>query len=144
MLVDDLLAAKGREVVTVPADAGIRLVLNRLRSNRIGALVVSDDGVHVDGIVSERDLVNALTEMGPRLLDVRARDVMTRNIRTCSATDTVKRVMSEMTRHRMRHLPVLSAGRLVGIVSIGDVVKNRLEEIELESGVLRDAYLATH
>lgn len=144
MTVDDLLAAKGREVVTVPPDAGIRLVLNRLRSHRIGALVVSEDGVHLDGIISERDIVNALAERGVTLLDLRARDVMTRSVRTCSKTDSVKRVMAEMTQHRNRHLPVVSAGRIVGLVSIGDVVKNRLEEIELETGVLRDAYLATH
>jgi CBS domain-containing protein len=144
MHVHDLLAAKGHDVVTVGPDTSVALAVSMLRTHGIGALVVSGDGSSVDGILSERDIVRALGSRGDVLLALRVADVMTRAVTTCSPDDSVKRVMAQMTQLRVRHLPVVRDGRLVGIVSIGDVVKNRLEEMELETGVLRDAYRAVH
>ncbi len=146
MKVRDILTKKGGRVVTVRSDVTVATALRKLVLENIGALVVSDDGVHVDGIISERDIVRALAEEGAALLDPgrRVRDVMSHAVRSCTPEASIKQVMDLMTNHRVRHLPVVEEGRLVGIVSIGDVVKNRLEELELETGVLRDAWLAAH
>ena len=110
----------------------------------IGALVVSEDGSQVAGIISERDIVRGLVDHGHELLDVRVSDLMTRTVKTCTMDANIKDIMAVMTRSRFRHLPVVEESRLVGIISIGDVVKNRLEEVELEADVLRDAYIASH
>lgn len=141
MNVDGILRAKGAAVVTIQPDATVGDLVRGLRDARIGAMVVSDDGRSVLGIVSERDVVRALAEHGSRVSGLRVADVMTRNVVTCSPADTVKQLMSEMTLRRIRHLPVVADGRLVGIISIGDVVKNRLEEMETETNVLREAYI---
>ena len=95
-------------------------------------MVVSEDGRSVLGIISERDVVRGLAERGPRILDVQVSELMTRDVVSCAPRDTVKQVMAEMTRRRIRHLPVVAEGVLCGIVSIGDVVKNRLEEMETD------------
>jgi CBS domain-containing protein len=100
--------------------------------------VVSEDGDHVVGIISERDVVRGLAEHGAELLDMKVADLMTKNVKTCSPEDDLKHVMTEMTRSRIRHLPVTEDGRMCGIVSIGDVVKTRLDELETETNVLRD------
>ncbi|HZB97288.1 MAG TPA: CBS domain-containing protein [Candidatus Sulfotelmatobacter sp.] len=143
MRVDDILKAKGREVETTSPDAGLRLVIHRLSSLGVGALVVSPDGRTFQGTISERDIVRGLNKHGAALLDLQARDVMSANSPTCSPQDLLHDVMAEMTRTRHRHLPVLDdKGAVCGIVSIGDVVKHRLEEMELEANVLRDAYIA--
>ncbi len=146
MKVADILAHKGNRVVTIKSDASVRTAVKRLALERIGALVVSDDGEHVDGIVSERDIVLALAEEGAEILDPsrRVEELMTRSVRVCTPEDSVAHLMKVMTLHRIRHLPVVADGRLVGIVSIGDVVKNRLEELEMETSVLRDAWLSSH
>ena len=146
MKVGKIVDAKGRSVVTIRPDTSILTAVHRLALERIGALVVSEDGQRVAGIISERDIVRAVAEGGPELLSSarRVAEVMTRNVFTCTSEDTVKHVMGEMTRRRVRHLPVIDGGKLAGIVSIGDIVKNRLEEVELEADVLRGAYLATH
>ena len=146
MKVREILGAKGSRVVTIRSDATLSAAVHRLALERIGALVVSDDGVRVAGILSERDVVAGLARDGADLLATgrRVADLMTRNVVTCGPDDTVKWLMAEMTRRRVRHLPVLDDGRLVGIVSIGDVVKSRLGEVELEATVLREAYIATH
>ena len=144
MKVEGILKAKGRSVETARPDTPLLVVIHKLSTMGIGALVVSSDGERVDGVVSERDLVTALNRNGAALLGMRAGEVMSRNVPVCSPEDSVKHVMAEMTRTRHRHLPVVDAGRLCGIVSIGDVVKNRLEELELEASVLRDVYRATH
>ena len=146
MKVREILDAKGRGVVTIRPDATLSTAVHRLALERIGALVVSDDGVRVAGILSERDVVAGLARDGADLLAAgrRVADLMTRNVVTCGPDDTVKQLMAEMTRRRVRHLPVVEGGRLVGIVSIGDVVKSRLGEVELEATVLREAYIATH
>lgn len=146
MQVSDILAKKGTRVVTVRSDISIATALQKLVLERIGALVVSDDGEHVDGILSERDIVRALAAEGAELLraDRRVADLMTRSVRVCAPSDSIKHVMDTMTRYRVRHLPVVEGGKLVGLVSIGDVVKNRLDELELEANVLRDAWIASH
>jgi len=142
MDVDGILRAKGATVVTIRPDATIRELVQSLRDERIGAIVVSEDGRSVQGIISERDVVRGLAERGPRILDVQVSELMTRDVVSCAPRDTVKQVMAEMTRRRIRHLPVIAEGVLCGIVSIGDVVKNRLEEMETETNVLREVYIA--
>jgi CBS domain-containing protein len=144
MTVEQLLNTKGREVATIEPDATVALVAHRLRARGVGALVVSRGGGVIAGIISERDIVRGLAEHGRDLLDRRVSDLMTRSVTTCSPTDSVRDLMAVMTQRRIRHLPVARQGTLCGIVSIGDVVKNRLEEMQLETGVLRDAYLAVH
>jgi CBS domain-containing protein len=142
MDVDGILRVKGARVTTIPPDATVASLVRGLRDARIGAMVVSEDGYRVDGIVSERDVVHGLAESGARVLDRRVSEIMTTPVSTCSPSDPVKTVMETMTVRRIRHLPVVSNGRLVGIVSIGDVVKNRLDEMATETSVLREAYLA--
>jgi CBS domain-containing protein len=144
--VREILDAKGRRVVTIRPDATIATAVHRLALERIGALVASEDGRRVAGILSERDIVAALAGEGADLLSAgrRVADLMTCNVVTCAPDDTVKHVMREMTRRRIRHVPVLEGGQLAGIISIGDVVKSRLEEVELEANVLREAYIAAH
>ena len=146
MKVREILDAKGRGVVTIRPDATLSAAVHRLALEPIGALVVSDDGLRVAGILSERDIVTGLARDGADLLAAgrRVADLMTRNVVTCGPDDTSRQLMAEMTRRRVRHLPVVEGDRLVGIVSIGDVVKSRLGEVELEATVLREAYIATH
>jgi CBS domain-containing protein len=146
MKVRDILGSKGRRVITIRPDATLSTAVHRLVLERIGALVVSEDGRRVAGVLSERDIVRGLASQGTDLLSTGSRvaDLMSRNPITCTPEDTVKHVMSEMTRQRVRHLPVLEDGVLAGIVSIGDIVKSRLEEVELEAVVLREAYIAAH
>ena len=146
MKVREILEHKGRRVVTIRPDATISTAVHRLALERIGALVVSEDGGSIAGILSERDIVRALVEDGGAImgLDRRVADLMTTGVRTCGPDDNVKSVMGDMTRHRFRHMPVVEDGRLAGLVSIGDVVKSRLEEMELETVVLREAYIAAH
>jgi CBS domain-containing protein len=142
MNVEGILRAKGARVVTIKRDATVASLVRGLRDERIGAMVVSDDGRTVEGIVSERDVVRGLADAGAQVLEQRVAQIMTAPVRTCSANDPVKSVMETMTLHRIRHLPVLVDGELAGIVSIGDVVKNRLDEMATEASVLRAAYLA--
>jgi len=144
MKVTDILDKKGRRVVTIRADASIETAIHRLALERIGALVVSEDGEALEGILSERDILHALAREGAAILGPgrRVAEIMTRAVRTCGPHDSVKHLMDTMTRYRVRHLPVVEEGRLIGLVSIGDVVKNRLEEMELETNVLRDVVLA--
>ena len=137
MNVNDILKAKGREVATIAPDATVADAVRLLHHRGIGALVVSGDGNRLDGIVSERDIVHALAERGATVLDMRVSELMTRRVVTCAPNDTIAELMGEMTRRRIRHLPVVDRGRLAGLVSIGDVVKNRLEEMEFETTSLR-------
>jgi CBS domain-containing protein len=146
MKVRTILDTKGRHVVTCRPDASVSTAVHRLVLERIGALVVSEDGYKVAGIISERDIIQSLAKSGPDLLTSgrRVAELMEHNVITCTPDDTVQQVMAEMTRRRVRHLPVIEDGGLVGIISIGDVVKSRLEEVELEANVLREAYLVSH
>ena len=141
MNVEGILRAKGARVVTIRPDATVAELARGLRDERIGAMVVSEDGSHVDGIVSERDIVHALATTGAVAINARVADIMTTPVMTCAPTDSVKSLMELMTRHRIRHLPVVDQGVVTGIVSIGDVVKNRLDEMSTETSVLREAYL---
>ena len=132
MLIQEVLARKNAGVLTVPAQTSGRDLLSRLAEHHIGALVVSPDGSTVTGIVSERDVVRRLVVTGTALLDQPVSQIMTARVRTRSLTDTVEELMVLMTQLRFRHVPVVDGGRLVGIVSIGDVVKQRLEELQTE------------
>jgi CBS domain-containing protein len=138
MQVKVILKNKGRTVETIDATALISDVVDRLKSKRIGVLVVSQTGSDIVGIVSERDIVNGLAEQGPALLDQRVETIMTREVKTCAPDDTIISVMEMMTDRRIRHIPVLLDGALTGIVSIGDAVKFRLQELETEASHLRD------
>lgn len=140
MKVEGILRSKGSRVVTASPHATIGSIVQRLHEERIGALVVIE-GERVLGIISERDVIRGLAERGPAILERRVTDLMTGLVSSCGREDTVKHLMSEMTRKRIRHLPVIENGVLCGIVSIGDVVKNRLDEVEMETNVLRDAYM---
>jgi CBS domain-containing protein len=139
--VENILARKGSEVETITPDATVERAAQRLRNSHIGALAVSPDGKHVRGLISERDIVYGLAKHGRALFEMHVRDVMRQSTPTCTPEDSVQHVMLEMTRSRVRHLPVMDHGELRGIVSIGDVVKNRLDESEREVTLLRDAYI---
>ena len=141
MKVESILESKGHDVQTVVSDLSLVLAIHQLSTKGIGALVVSDDGRGVNGLLSEREVVRGLAKHGAGLLDLRVRDVMARSVPVCSSQDTIRAAMAEMTRSRNRHLPVVDGGVLAGLISIGDVVKHRLEELELEALVLRDAAL---
>ena len=144
MKVEDILKSKSHRVATMRPESAIDTVIHRMRLDRIGAIVISRDGSAIEGILSERDIVYGLVEHGAGLLKMTAADVMTHEVITCRLQDTIKDVMAKMTHRRIRHVPVVEHGELAGIVSIGDVVKHRLEEAELETTVLRDAYIAAH
>lgn len=141
MTVATILSEKGREVATTVASQAIREVVDELAARKIGALVVVDGIDRVAGIVSERDIVKALARKGAAVLDDPVGTIMTREVVTCSDAETVIRVMGRMTRGRFRHLPVVKNGRLDGIVSIGDVVKARIGEVEREADEMRN-YIA--
>ena len=144
MRVEDLLKAKGRDVETIRPDATVVSALHRLTSQGIGALVVSTDGTRVEGMITERDVVHAANRHGSRMFEMVVAEVMTRGGPSCAPGDGIRHVMAVMTRSRCRHIPVvMSGGELCGLVSIGDVVKHRLEELELETTVLRDRYLVS-
>ncbi|MEX0809966.1 MAG: CBS domain-containing protein [Dongiaceae bacterium] len=138
MNVHSMLSQKGDKVVTARPDTTVIAASRMLKLERIGSVVVSSDGVRVQGILSERDIVRGLVERGPDLLEMPVSEIMTRTVTTCAPDDDIQDVMSKMTRGRIRHLPVVENGRLRGIISIGDVVKNRLEDLETETSVLRD------
>ncbi|MFG1921417.1 CBS domain-containing protein [Cryptosporangium sp. NPDC048952] len=134
MLISDVLRTKssGSEVATVGPDESVRSLLAQLAEHNFGALVVSNDGETITGIVSERDIVRRLHEHGVRLLDESVSSIMTVDVHTCRSTDDVARIRQTMTDRRIRHLPVVDEGRLVGLVSIGDVVKSTISELESE------------
>lgn len=132
MLVSDLLEGKGSAVAIIASDATVGAVVADLARHRVGALVVSPDGRQIEGIVSERDIVQRLSELHTELLEEPVASIMSTEVRVCAPTDDVESIMNLMTEHRIRHVPVLIDGRLSGIVSIGDVVKNRIEELQSE------------
>ena len=133
MLISEVLHRKGNAVATVPPTATISEVLASLAQYGVGALVVSADGSTVDGIISERDVVRTLATHGRDAVDKRVADVMTTEVVTCSQTATIEQLMTEMTSRRFRHVPVTEDGKLVGIVSIGDVVNARVRNLETET-----------
>jgi CBS domain-containing protein len=132
MRITDVLRRKGDDVVTISPSHTVRDLLRLLAEHRVGALVVSSGSGAVDGIVSERDVVRKLHADGDLVLDLPVTKIMTAVVQTCAPEDSLDDLMSTMTEHRIRHVPVLVDGRLAGIVSIGDVVKNRLEDLQSE------------
>jgi len=142
MIVDTILRAKGAQVETARPDWTVLQAVQKLSERRVGALVVSADSRHIDGIISERDVIRQIASGGTAILDKPVKDVMVRDVITCSRDDTVNHLMTVMTDRRIRHLPVVNDGTLIGIVSIGDVVKRRIAETEYEAEALRQ-YIAT-
>jgi len=143
MKVESILRAKGRQVSTIQPWAKIEQAVSQLIGPpKIGALVVTGVPQGFTGMITERDIIRGMKMRGAELLTMPVSSLMTHRVPTCSPTDSIADVMMEMTRSRYRHLPVLRNGELVGLVSIGDVVAARVDEMELETGVLRDLYMA--
>jgi CBS domain-containing protein len=144
MTVKSILAAKalGGDIVTIEPTADLAAAAKRLAERRIGALVISGAGGRLAGILSERDIVRMVSENGAAALEMTVGQVMTRNVATCGEDETIASIMERMTAGKFRHMPVVAKGRLVGLVSIGDVVKQRVDEIERESDAMRD-YIRT-
>ena len=141
MTVQAILNAKGTDVATARSDALIKDVVRQLKERGVGALVISDDGQTVQGIISERDVMRGLAAHGAGALDMRVSELMTKDVQTGKLADTVASVMTTMTERRIRHLPIVEDGVMCGIVSIGDAVKARIGEVETEAHALRD-YIA--
>jgi CBS domain-containing protein len=142
MTVKAILSATGSAVVTIEATATLATAAQMLSEHRIGAVIVTGADDRVIGMLSERDIVHALAAQGAAALELRVSETMTRRIVTCAETDTVSVIMERMTFGKFRHLPVVVDERLIGIVSIGDVVKHRLGQIEAEKNALQD-YIQT-
>ena len=142
MRISDLLRQKGDLVVSVRPDQTVTELIDLLARHGVGALVVSAEGGSVEGIASERDVVRHLQQRGPSLLQAPVSEIMTSQVRTCPPDTTVHELMRVMTEGRFRHVPVIDDGRLVGIVSIGDVVKYRIDELEVERDQLT-AYITS-
>jgi CBS domain-containing protein len=142
MIVKNILAGKPGDVVTIEPTADLAAAVRLLTERHIGAVVILGADHRVIGILSERDIVRALAERGATTLSEPVSQVMTRDVKTCSEDDSVEGLMGRMTAGRFRHMPVVQQGKLSGIVSIGDVVKSRVEEIDHEAKALRD-YIQT-
>jgi CBS domain-containing protein len=140
MFVSNILSQKGGLVFSVSPGTTVAQVTQQLSTRRIGSVLVIDRGDAVIGIVSERDIVRALANNGPKALELEVAEIMTRDVTTCDPDDPIEHVMQVMTRGRFRHLPVVRKGELLGLVSIGDVVKARLEETQHETEALK-AYI---
>jgi CBS domain-containing protein len=137
MNVRSILEHKGRAVATIRPEAGIEEAVALMRHKGVGALVVSRDSAIVEGIISERDIVRALAEWGSDIGGMRVATLMSRDVVTCTEADSIGELAQLMTERRIRHLPVVTRGALAGIVSIGDVVKSRIQEVESESEAMR-------
>jgi CBS domain-containing protein len=142
MTVSHILSAKGRDVVTAKSDDTVRSVAQTLANRRIGAVIILNDAGRIEGIISERDVVRCIAAEGAAALDLKVSKVMTSKVKTCTEADSEAELMVMMTENRIRHLPVVSHGKLVGMISIGDVVKYRIQAIEHEAEDLK-AYIAT-
>jgi CBS domain-containing protein len=142
MRISDVLRVKGTKVVTVTPDTKVRELLQVLAEHGIGAVVVSGDGTALDGIVSERDIVRAFAQRGAAVMSEPVTEIYTAEVRTIAPEATLDDVMRLMTERRIRHAPVVADGTLKGLVSIGDVVKNRIDELETERTALSD-YIST-
>jgi CBS domain-containing protein len=142
MTVKGILSRKGNNVLTIEPTSPLSIAIRLLAERRIGTLVVTGADHRIVGIISERDIVRALGERGAQVLDAPVAEVMTRNVITCRERDSTADLMEQMTSGKFRHLPVVDEGRLLGIVSIGDVVKSRLEEMQHDTEALQD-YIRT-
>ncbi len=137
MLIRELLARKGQIVVTIAKDANVREAIEMLADSYIGAVPVSDDGRHVEGIISERDVIEELRLQGPEALELRVADLMTEDVISCNSSDKISDVVETLDLHRIRHMPVLDGeGCLEGVISIRDVVELRLKDLEQEVTIL--------
>ena len=143
MNLESILEKKGTEVATIAPEASIKRAADWLRAKDVGVLVVTSNEA-ILGIISERDIVRAFSQYGEPVASMQVKDIMTHGLITASLRDDLPHLMRLMTRHRVRHVPVLRNGKLAGIISIGDVVKHRLDDLELEANVLRDVYIASH
>jgi len=137
MNVETILRSKSNDVVTIRPEAPVSEAVSLLKAKRIGAVIVSRDGRGVDGILSERDIVRALDTRAAELMRLPVSELMTTRVTTCAPEDTVHELMNRMTQGRFRHMPVMRDGGLCGVVSIGDVVKHRIEEVEFEADSLK-------
>ena len=144
MRVAEILKSKDPVILSVRPTETIQQLAQRLRMERVGAMIVSSDGVKIQGIISERDVAHGLAEHGSSVLELQVEQLMTRSVVTCKPDDSISHIAKVMTERRIRHLPVEEGGRLVGIVSVGDVVKQRMDELQLEANVLRDYAVAAH
>lgn len=142
MNVAAILKVKGRSVATAPPEDTVETVAQKLASRKIGAIIIVGDGGHVNGIISERDIIRVVAEKGASALLRPVSEVMTKNVMTCNSSSTIDQMMSIMTQGRFRHVPVIEDGALIGIISIGDVVKHHIAEVEMEVTAMRD-YLTT-
>ena len=142
MLVSDVLKVKGFDVKLVRADESIQTLAQRLTADKVGAMVVVTAAGDIEGIISERDVVRGLAAHGGKLVQMPVRDYMTKVVITCQPTDTVHAISKLMTDKRIRHVPVVTGGRLTGLVSIGDILNSRIDEVLLETSVLRDYTIA--
>jgi CBS domain-containing protein len=138
MSISDVLHTKGRKVVKVRDTDTVESAVQKLAAERIGAVIVEDQWMRLVGIFSERDLVNAITEHGAKALAFQVDKLMSHPLITCRPTDRIEAAMAAMTKAKIRHLPVLDDNGLAGIVSIGDLVKHRLDQKDLEANVLLD------
>ena len=142
MIVSIILADKGRDIVTIEPSASLAGAAKLLAEKRIGAALILGADHRLVGIISERDIVQAVAARGAGALDEPVSQTMTRKVETCNENETISSIMERMTKGKFRHVPVVDQGRLAGIVSIGDVVKHRLQQMEHESAAMRD-YIAT-
>lgn len=142
MNVAAILKSKGREVVTTGPNTTLLDIAEMLGKHGIGCIVITGADGKVVGIVSERDIVREIARAGPKVLKEPVASCMTKSVVTCREADTIERLMAEMTAHRFRHMPVVERGKLCGLVSIGDVVRMRIAEAEMEAAAMRE-YIAT-
>jgi CBS domain-containing protein len=143
MSIRGIIQCKGHQVETIDASAPVKCAADRMREKKIAALLVTGDTI-IQGIITEREIVQALSNYGGVTPSLKVRDVMSKEIVAVDMTDSIKRAMRLMTTKRARHLIVMEKNTISGIVSIGDLVKRRLEDLELETNVLRDAWIAAH
>ena len=143
MTIESILKRKGTDVTTIAPEASIKRAADWLSAKNIGALVVVTSENAVLGLISEREIVHAFSRYGETAASMPVKEIMRHGVTTVSPDESVNRVMNLMTHQRVRHMPVLRGGKLAGIVSIGDVVKYRLDDLELETNVLRDARVAS-
>ncbi len=142
MYVRNVLQFKGHEIISVSPDNSLLEVAKTLRENKIGAVLVCEDAGRMCGVLSERDIIIAIAKHGSNILGGKVSDFMTEGVYTCSLDDDMKKVMEQMTRRRVRHLPVVDEGNVIGMISIGDVVKQRMAETEAEAEALK-SYITT-
>ncbi|WP_417671799.1 CBS domain-containing protein [Roseibium sp.] len=137
MTVAAILNGKGRDVFSEKATTALSKICQVLAEKGIGAILITDNDGHIEGIISERDIVKAIGRQGPKALDLPVGDIMTRSVVTCVEEDTINDVMNKMSQGRFRHVPIVKDGKVAGVISIGDVVKHRIAQVEQEAEQMR-------